>query len=51
MATVYWGHGLGFGFGFLAGLLWLAAVIYLLTLATRLVRAIERIATRFESKS
>jgi len=26
------------------------AVIYLLTLATRLVRAIERIATKFEAK-
>jgi hypothetical protein len=29
---------------------WLSAVIYLLTLATRLVRAIERIATKFEAK-
>jgi len=43
---MYWGHGVGI----LAGLIWLAAVIYLLTLATRLVSAIERIATRFEAK-
>ena len=38
------------GFGYVAGLIWLAAVVYLLTLGTRLVRAIERIATKFESK-
>ncbi len=37
-------------FGFLAGLIWLAAVIYLLTLAARLVRAIERIANKVETK-
>ena len=43
---MYWGHGVGI----LAGLIWLAAVIYLLTLATRLVRAIERIANKFEAK-
>ncbi len=49
MEPAYWGHG--FGFGFVAALVWLAAVIYVLTLATRLVRAIERIATKFESKS
>jgi hypothetical protein len=36
--------------GFLAGLIWLAAVIYLLTLATRLVRAIERIANNVDTK-
>lgn len=48
MASIYWGHG--FGVGIVAGLLWLSAVIYLLTLATRLVRAIERIATKFEPK-
>ena len=42
----WWGHGLGV----IAGIVWLAAVVYLLTLATRLVRAIERIATKFESK-
>jgi Flp pilus assembly pilin Flp len=41
-----WGHGLGF----LAGLIWLAIIIYLLTLATRFVRAIERIADRTETK-
>jgi hypothetical protein len=41
-----WGHGLES----LAGLLWVAAVAYLLTLGARLVRAIERIATKFESK-
>ncbi|HET7790711.1 MAG TPA: hypothetical protein VFK78_07945 [Gemmatimonadales bacterium] len=39
------------GLGLLAGLIWLAAVVYLLTLATRLVRALERIAARYESKS
>lgn len=48
MASIYWGHG--FGFGIFAGLAWLSVVIYLLTLATRLVRAIERIATTFEPK-
>lgn len=48
MTSMYWGHG--FGFGIFAALLWLSAVIYLLTLATRLVRAIERIATKFEPK-
>jgi len=47
---MYWGHGFG-GVGYLAGLIWLSAVIYLLTLATRLVRAIERIANKFESKA
>ena len=40
----YWGHG----FGIFLGLVWLAAVIYVLTLATRLVRA-ERIATKLGS--
>ena len=48
MESAYWGHQ--FGFGIVVGLLWLAAVVYVLTLATRLVRAIERIATKFESK-
>lgn len=48
MASLYWGHG--FGFGILAALIWLSVVIYVLTLATRLVRAIERIATKFEPK-
>lgn len=43
---MYWGHG----FGVVAGLIWLAVVIYLLTLAARLVRAIERIADRFEHR-
>ncbi len=47
MEPVHWGHWYG---GIVAGLVWLAAVIYLLTLATRLVRAIERIATKFETK-
>lgn len=41
-----WGHGVDS----LAGLIWIAVVVYLLTLGARLVRAIERIATRFESK-
>ena len=48
MEAVYWHHG--FGLGILGGLVWLAAAIYVVTLATRLVRAIERIATKFESK-
>jgi hypothetical protein len=48
MEPVYWGHG--FGFSIVVGLVWLAAVIYVLALGTRLVRAIERIATKFESK-
>ena len=48
MEPAYWGHG--FGVGAVLGLIWLAAVIYVLTLATRLVRAIERIAAKFESK-
>jgi biopolymer transport protein ExbB/TolQ len=43
---MYWGHG----FGILAALIWLVAVTYLLTLVTRLVRAIERIADKFEPK-
>ncbi len=42
----WYGHGLGI----VAGLVWLGAVIYLLTLATRLVRAIERIAEKFDGK-
>lgn len=42
----WYGHGLGI----VAGLVWLGAVIYLLTLATRLVRAIERIADKFDGK-
>ena len=49
MEPAYWGHG--FGISLVVGLVWLSAVIYMLTLATRLVRAIERIATKFESKS
>ena len=48
---VAWYGGHGFGLGLLAGLVWLVAVIYLLTLATRLVRAIERIATKFEGRA
>jgi hypothetical protein len=48
MASIYWGHGSGFGI--LAALVWFSVVIYLLTLATRLVRAMERIATKFEAK-
>ena len=48
MSGGYWGHG--YEFGLVAALVWLSAVIYLLTLATRLVRAIERIATKFEAK-
>jgi len=45
---MYWGHG--WGFGAVAALVWLSAVLYLLTHATRLGRAIERIATKFEAK-
>ena len=48
---MYGGHWFWGGFGYLAGLIWLAVVIYVLTLATRLVRAIERIANKFESKA
>jgi len=53
---MYLVHGLGGfgvfdGFGYLAGLIWLAAVVYVLTLATRLVRAIERIANKFETRA
>lgn len=43
---MYWGHGLGF----LAGLIWLAVVVYGLTLGARLVRAIEKIADRLEPR-
>jgi len=43
---MWYGHGLGI----IVGLVWLGAVIYLLTLATRLVRAIEQIAARFDGK-
>ena len=49
MNAVYWGHG--YGFGIVAALVWLSVVVYVLTLATRLVRAIERIATKFEGKA
>ena len=49
MAVLDWGSH-PYGFGIVAALVWLSAVIYLLTLATRLVRAIERIATKFETK-
>jgi len=48
MSGLFWGHG--WGFGAVVALVWLSAVIYLLTLATRLVRAIERIATKFEDR-
>jgi Flp pilus assembly pilin Flp len=41
-----WGHGVES----LAGLLWVAVVAYLLALGARLVRAIERIATKIEGK-
>lgn len=41
-----WGHGVES----LAGLIWIAVVAYLITLGARLVRAIERIATKFDSK-
>jgi hypothetical protein len=44
----FWGFD---GLGFLAGVIWLAAVVYGLTLATRLVRAIERIANKSEAKA
>ena len=50
MAAVYWGHEFGFGYGFFAGLVWLGVVVYVLILVSRLVRAIERVATKFESK-
>jgi hypothetical protein len=45
-ATMYWGHGLGVA----TGVIWIAVVGYLLTLAHRLVRAIERIADKWVSK-
>ena len=41
-----WGHGVEG----LVGLLWAAVAVYLLTLGARLVRAIERIASKFEGK-
>jgi len=50
MEPVYGGWGHGLGRSVVAGLVWLVVVLYVLTLATRLVRAIERIATKFESK-
>jgi hypothetical protein len=43
---MYWGHGLGVA----TGLVWIAVVGYLLTLAHRLVRALERIADKWVSK-
>ncbi len=43
--------GHGFGWGWLGELVWLAIVIYLLTLGTRAVRAIEKIAEKLLSKS
>ncbi|HEX4601164.1 MAG TPA: hypothetical protein VH116_07215 [Gemmatimonadales bacterium] len=44
---MYWHYG----FGELGHLLWVAAVIYFLWLATRLVRAVERAADTLASKS
>ena len=41
---------LGHGIRILFGTLWIGAVIYLLTLATRLVRAIEKVADKLASK-
>jgi hypothetical protein len=43
---MYWGHGLGVA----TGLVGIAVVGYLLTLAHRLVRALERIADKWVSK-
>ena len=45
---MYRGHRCGLGV--VAALVWLSVVIYVLTLATRLIRAIERIGTKFEAK-
>ncbi len=50
-----WGGHLGydggfFFFPFIAGILWIVAVIYVLYLGSRLVRAVERIADRIEEK-
>jgi threonine/homoserine/homoserine lactone efflux protein len=44
---MYWHYGAGV----LGHLLWVAAVIYLLWLATRLVRAVERAADKLANKS
>ena len=43
---MYWHHG----FGILGGLIWLGIVAYVLWLALRLVRALERIADKSERK-
>ncbi|HEX4574508.1 MAG TPA: hypothetical protein VH158_05205 [Gemmatimonadales bacterium] len=44
-ATMFWHYGFWLGH-----LLWVAAVIYFLWLATRLVRAVERAADKVASK-
>lgn len=46
-ALVYIGHGIHILFA----LLWVGAAIYLLALATRLVRAVERMADKVANKS
>jgi CcmD family protein len=43
---MYWHHG----FGILGGLIWLGIVAYVLWLALRLVRALERIADKSANK-
>jgi hypothetical protein len=53
--SLMWGGHLGydggfFFFPFIAGILWIVAVIYVLYLGSRLVRAVERIADRIEEK-
>ena len=45
-ARMSWGHGVEG----LASLIWVAVVVYLLTLGARLVRAVEKIAGKFENK-
>jgi len=45
-----WGRSRGHVHGIIAGVIWLAVVLYGLWLATRVVRAVERIADKFQPR-
>jgi len=45
-----WARGHGRVHGIIAGVIWLAVVIYALWLATRVVRAVERMADKFQPR-
>ncbi len=45
-----WGRGHRHVHGIIAGVIWLAVVLYGLWLATRVVRAVERMADKFQPR-